>query len=207
MKKSTLSFGMLVTAAVLVSCGNNNETNGSDAGSAGDLSTATTTTDTMNTGMAGNTGGMAAGPRLTGTDSTFVMEAASGSMMEIEAGRLAEQNATNPRVKAFGAMMVRDHSNASNELRALTSSRSMMLPDSMTAKHKQHLEAMRKMTGSAFDTHYIQMMNTAHNEDINKFQVASNNAQDTAIRGFATRSLPILRMHKDSAQALSKAKL
>ena len=138
------------------------------------------------------------------TDRQFIMEAASGGMMEVEAGRLAEHNASSQRVKTFGAMMVRDHSAANDQLRAIASARNVMLPDSMMPKHKDHLEKLRSAQGKAFDKQYMNMMVMDHNEDINKFQVASNNAQDTAIRGFANRTLPVLRMHKDSATAVNK---
>jgi putative membrane protein len=197
MKKNILSFAMIMSAALLVSCGNGDD----------DDTTTTDTTTTMTTDTTITTTPTVALPPLNSKDSQFVMEAASGGMLEVEAGRLAEQNATNERVKAFGAMMVRDHSNANNELRAMVTGRNLMLPDSMMSKHKKNLESLRSKTGKAFDRQYMSMMVTDHNEDINKFQVASNNAQDTAIKGFATRTLPILRMHKDSATAISKLKL
>ena len=192
MKKKLIPMGMLCAALYLASCGNN-ETNGSDEGSSGDLATGTVTTDTLNQANM-----MAVGD----TDRQFIMEAASGGMMEVEAGRLAEQNASNERVKAFGAMMVRDHSTANNALMAIATARNVAVPDTLMTKHKQHLDKLRAATGRAFDREYMNMMNMAHNEDINKFQVAANNAQDTAVRGFASRNLPVLRMHKDSAEAI-----
>ena len=193
MKKYFIPFSFMLSTAVLISCGNN--TNGYADGSSGDLATGTTT-DTMNM----NTNTMAVGD----TDRQFIMEAASGGMLEVEAGRLAEQNARNQRVKTYGAMMVRDHSAANEQLRAIAAARNVMLPDTMMEKHRKHLEMIIKSQGASFDKNYIDHMVMAHNEDINKFQVASNNAQDTAVRGFATRSLPILRMHKDSATAINK---
>lgn len=196
MKKFLFPFSFAVVATVLVACGNNS-TNGDDQGSSGDLATGTVTTDTM-ANM--NTATMA----VSDTDRQFMMEAASGGMMEVEAGRLAEQNAANQRVKSFGAMMVRDHSAANNELRALATARNITLPDSLMGKHKEHLDKLRTATGRNFDKQYMSMMSMAHSEDINKFQVAANNAQDTAVRGFASRNLPVLRMHKDSADAINK---
>ncbi len=191
MKKYLVPFSFIFSAAVLVACGNNENSNGDSDGSSGDLSTGTVTTDPTNMMAIGD------------PDRQFIMEAASGGMMEVEAGRLAEQNANNQRVKAFGAMMVRDHSAANDQLRALATARNVMLPDSMMTKHKEHLEKLRSAQGRTFDKQYMDLMVMDHNEDINKFQVASNNAQDTAVRGFATRTLPILRMHKDSATAIN----
>ena len=189
MKKNLLAAGLLFSTVYLVACGNNDSTTN-------DTSTTTVTTDTSNMGSANM---MAVGD----TDRQFIMEAASGGMMEVEAGRLAEQNAQNARVKAFGAMMVRDHSAANSELMALASARNITLPDSMMAKHKTHIDKLRTAQGKSFDKEYMSMMVMDHNEDVNKFQVAANNAQDTAVRGFANRTLPVLKMHKDSATAIN----
>ena len=202
MKRILLSFGLLISATLFFSC-NNDDKSGSDKGASGDLGTATVTTDTANIGTTGATTNTTTTP-VSSTDRQFIMEAASGGMMEVEAGRLAEQNATHPRVKNFGTMMIRDHSNANNELRALATSKNITLPDTMMAKHRQHLEMLRTKTGKAFDRSYISMMNTDHSEDINKFQVAANNAQDVDIKAFANKTLPVLRMHKDSVTAINK---
>ena len=191
-----------VTALAVVSCNDGTETtttttSTSDSSAAGTADTSGTTT---------NTYGTSALP-LNREDSLFVMEAAAGSLMEIEAGNLAQQNGQHQRVKDFAAMMVRDHTQASNELKSLAASRNMMLPDTLPKKHKDHMEAMRKMTGSAFDKHYMNMMNTAHTEDINKFEKASTGAQDTDLKAWAGKTLPVLKMHKDSAAAINKLKL
>ena len=204
MKKKLFSFSLLLAATVIISCNNDGKSDAGDNDTADDMSTGTVTTDTGTT--MGTTGTPGANPNdtLGLEDRKFVMEAASGGMMEVEAGRLAEQTANNARVKSFGAMMVRDHSAANEQLRAVASSRNMTLPDSMMKKHRDHLESLRSKTGAAFDKQYMSMMVTDHNEDVNKFQVASNNAKDTAVKGFATRTLPVLRMHKDSATAINK---
>src|SRR5690606_15432286 len=46
----------------------------------------------------------------------FAARAAQGGMAEIELGQLAQQRAQNPDVRAYAEMMVRDHTNAANEL-------------------------------------------------------------------------------------------
>lgn len=162
-------------------------------------STETTTTTTDTTAGAGTT---AAAAPVAEADRTFMMEAASGGMMEVELGRIASQSAGNERVKSFGNMMVQDHTNANNELKALASGKNVMLPDSMMTRHREHLDMMRKKSGKAFDKAYMQMMVQDHNEDISKFQNASNTAQDADLKGFASKTLPVLQKHLDSAKAI-----
>lgn len=175
--------------------------------------TVTTTETTTGTDTAADTPATAtstaAAPAapLNATDSTFVMEAASGGMMEVEAGNLAQQKASSQRVKDFAAMMIRDHSKANDELKSMASSRNLMLPDSMMKKHKAHLNAMQRMNGKAFDKHYMDMMVNAHKEDVTKFEKASTSAGDADLKAWAAKTLPVLLMHRDSAQAIYKTKM
>jgi putative membrane protein len=53
----------------------------------------------------------------------------------------------------------------------------------------------------------MNMMITAHKEDISKFQNASNNAKDADLKAWAGKTLPVLQMHRDSATAINKMKM
>ncbi len=65
---------------------------------------------------------------------------------------------------------------------------------------------MRKMQGKAFDSHYMKMMTDDHIKVVSKFQNASDNATDADLKGWASKQLPILKTHLDSAKAI-RAKL
>lgn len=206
MKKNHLTVVTCLLAAAAWSC-NDNNTHGRETDS-----TATVTpmgTDTSATGRASTTPSttpMNTTP-LSKDDSTFVMEAAVGGMLEVEAGKLAQQNADNQRIKDFGAMMVRDHSQASNELKNLVANRGVMLPDSLPADKRKHLESMQKMKGKTFDSHYISMMKDDHSKDISKFEKEGKDGKDMDIKNWASQTLPTLKKHKDSIDAIAKAKM
>ena len=63
-------------------------------------------------------------------DASFYKNAAEGGIAEVEAGKLAQQKSSNPDVKNFGAMMVKDHTAANDKLKALADSKSISLPSS-----------------------------------------------------------------------------
>lgn len=207
MKKLHLAFAGFVLALGFSAC------SGNDSGS-----TTTTTTDhTATTTDSVTTGAGTAAPTTTTTttpatplnkaDSTFVLKAAMGGMMEVEAGNIAQQNAQSNRVKAFGSMMVKDHSAANQELMTFASGRGITLPTELPADMKKHLDGMRNMKGKQFDNHYISMMLADHKKDVNEFEKQSNNANDAELKSWAAKTLPVLKTHLDSVQALSKAKL
>lgn len=137
--------------------------------------------------------------------SEFATEASSGGMMEVSLGQLAEQKASNPRVKAFGAMMVSDHSKANTELKNITDAKSFQVPSGLEQKHQKHIDDLSKKEGKDFDKAYMKMMTDDHEKDIKAFEKAAANSSDAAIKDFASRTLPVLRTHLDSARAILKS--
>lgn len=135
----------------------------------------------------------------------FVKEAASAGLMEVELGRYAEQNAMNPRVRNFGTMMVRDHSKANDELKAVASQKNLQVPSTMEDSHMNKLNELKKKTGAEFDKEYMKEMVDDHEKDVDNFRKQSENGSDPDVKAFASRTLPILQMHLDSAKSIRDA--
>ena len=130
----------------------------------------------------------------------FMTKAASGGTLEVQLGQLALRQGSNQRVKDFGAMMVRDHGKANDELKGIASSKNVTLSDSLMPEHKKHLQHLQNRKGAAFDKEYMSMMVEDHQKDVGEFEKASNNLADGEVKAFATRTLPTLRAHLDSAK-------
>ncbi|HXL58937.1 MAG TPA: DUF4142 domain-containing protein [Chitinophagaceae bacterium] len=136
--------------------------------------------------------------------SDFAVDAASGSLMEVELGKIAQEKATNPRIKDFAAMVVKDHSNASDNLKKLASEKNIILPAAISDEQKKDIDNLNKKTGKDFDKAYMKMMLDDHKKDIKKFEKAGNDLKDPDIKGFAMNTLPTLQKHLDSAKAINK---
>ncbi|MVT43925.1 DUF4142 domain-containing protein [Chitinophaga oryziterrae] len=134
--------------------------------------------------------------------SDFAVKAADGGMMEVRLGKLAQDKAVNPRVKEFGAMMVRDHSKADDELKAIAANKNITLPDSVGNDFQEHIRDMEKLSGKDFDKHYMDMMVSDHKDDIKMFDKAASDLTDPELKTFASNTLPTLRAHQDSAKAI-----
>lgn len=201
MKKIFFSSIVIMAAAVLWSCNNNAETTTSTD------STVTTDTSMISTETTAPVDTMSYSTTpLEKMDKDFVMKAAGGSMMEVELGNIAQQNAASQRVKDYGAMMVRDHSKASDELKTFASRRNVMMnSDSLMALHKSHIDNLKNKTGAAFDKAYMNMMVNDHKKDVTEFEKASKMCKDQECLAFASKTLPTLQMHLDSAQAINKS--
>jgi putative membrane protein len=135
-------------------------------------------------------------------DAAFLKTAAMGGMMEVELGKIA-QKSTNPKVKAFAAMMVTDHSRANKELQRVAAKVEIILPTEYFDEDKKHMQEMKSLTGAAFDKHYIDMMVTDHAKTVSLFKQATETRSDD-VKNFATATLPVLDKHFKQAVALQK---
>ncbi len=135
-------------------------------------------------------------------DAEFVVEASSGGMMEVQLGNIAQEKAADPRVKNYGSMMVRDHTKTNAELKGLASTKDITLPQGAGEEHQKHIDELMQKTGSDFDKSYMEMMVKDHEEDIDAFQKSSDKGKDIEIKAFASKTLPVLKVHLDSAKAI-----
>lgn len=214
MKKIHLAFASIALAAGLTAC------SGNDSGSTTTSTSDNTTTRSADSSTAGTSSTSDSGNKMASTpatsttktplsaaDSTFVVKAAAGGMMEVEGGKTAQQNGQSDRVKAFGNMMVTDHTAANQELMSLASAHGLTVPSALPADMQKHMDAMQKMKGKEFDSHYIGMMVNDHKKDIADFEKEANSGKDADIKAFAAKTLPTLKAHLDSAQAINKGKM
>jgi len=122
-----------------------------------------------------------------------------GGKKEVTLGRLAAERASSPDVKAFGQMMVDDHTKANSELESLAQQKGMTLAAEKTDSNHNKLS---KMSGDQFDRAYISMMQADHQKDVAEFEKASTSASDPHVKAFAAKTLPVLQQHKDKVNSI-----
>ena len=138
--------------------------------------------------------------------SDFAVKAADGGMMEVQMGKLASEKGMNPRVKSFGEMMVKDHSEANDKLKGIATSLNIAIPDSAGNDAMMEMDKLKKANGKDFDKAYVNMMLDDHKKDIAEFRKCADNCSDSSIRAFAAATLPTLEKHLDSIQAIGGKK-
>jgi putative membrane protein len=133
-------------------------------------------------------------------DVKFLVEAASSSKLEIELGQLAQQKGVSQEVKDFGAMMIKDHTMATQELKSIVASKGASIPDTLMPKHRALMDRLNGLEGAAFDKAYMSVMRDAHENDIDEFEDETKDARDADVRAFAAKQLPILKGHHTHAK-------
>jgi putative membrane protein len=142
---------------------------------------------------------------LDGDDKSFIMKAYSGGMMEVKLGKAAQIQSENNRVRNFGIMMDHDHTLANDELKSIAENKNISVPDQLDNDHQRHVDKMKEKSGADFDKAYMDMMVDDHKEDIKEFEEASGKATDDQLKKFIDKTLPVLKMHLDSATAILKS--
>lgn len=110
-----------------------------------------------------------------GDTSTFISEMAIAGMAEVQLGQMASERAANKDVKAFGQMMVKDHTQANNELKQIASQMKVTPPAQLDQKHRDLANRLSKLQGAAFDREYMAAMVSGHEEVVAKLRTRAGN--------------------------------
>lgn len=136
-------------------------------------------------------------------DESFFKDAAQAGMAEVAAGHLAQSKGTNPAVKEFGAMMVKDHSAANAKLRNIAAAKGVDLPDSPSLMEKAMNKKTDMKSGDSFDADYIKGQIKAHKDTIDLLQKEINSGQDPDAKAFATSTLPKVKAHLEKISKIA----
>jgi putative membrane protein len=128
--------------------------------------------------------------KLSSADKAFIKDAAKGGMMEVAMGRVAEKNATDSDVKNFGARMVKDHSKANEDLKAIAKEENVGWPTEKEAgKWKS-------------DKSYMDAMVKDHEADLAAFEKEAKNGSDPDVKNFASKTAETVRKHLEMAKEI-----
>jgi putative membrane protein len=135
-------------------------------------------------------------------DADFAVEIENGNMIEVQLGGLAETKAVNERVNTFAKMMVKDHMKISKDLQRIATAKNITLPQALGDEAKNDIDRLSKKDKKNFDRAYMNMMVSDHQKDVTKFEKAAKDCKDPDLKNFIMQTLPVLRKHLDSANAI-----
>ena len=150
---------------------------------------------------------------------SFINDLAIAGMAEVELGKLAAQQAQNADVKAFGQMMVKDHTQANTELLQIAKQMNVTPPAQLDAKHRELVDRLSKLKGAEFDREYMDAMVPGHEEVAAKLRTMSGEAStstsaarggqsvgttgsDAALKKWAAQAVPTVQKHLERAKQL-----
>ncbi|MBB5440225.1 putative membrane protein [Pedobacter sp. AK017] len=182
MKKLFFVLAVYGSALVFQSCGNSNQN-------------ATKTSDTSmiatdSTFTADNTM-----PLPADSDTSFANKAAVGGIAEVTFGKLAEAKASSAAVKDFAAMMIKDHGKANEELKTIAATKNITLPAGLDPEHAKKQQELEAKSGAEFESAYVKAMVEGHEKTLALMEDGSQNCKDADLKGFATKTAPVVKHH------------
>ena len=137
----------------------------------------------------------------------FVHNANEG---EIALGKLAETKATNAKVKAFGAEMVKDHTQMMKDAHALMTKVNAGVDstwddakDLAGAGADKLKELTDKAKGADWDKNYIDFMVDGHQKVLDKLQDAAKNSTDSTVTAGLAKATAKVQEHLTKAQSIN----
>ncbi len=135
------------------------------------------------------------------------------NMMEIDMGKLAQKSGT-AKVKKYGAMLVKDHTAANKQLKALAKKKGVTtIPEDVPtteAEKKDHDNMMAAMTriktlkGAEFDREFLTMMAADHDKEVSRADMAVAMVKEPELATHLRNVKPTLQRHADQARELMK---
>jgi putative membrane protein len=135
-------------------------------------------------------------------DSKFLVFAADAGMTEIQAAQLAKSQTVSDKTKAFADEMIKDHTAAGDEVKALAATKNVTLPSAISDDHQKAIKDLTDKKPADFEKAYINMMVDDHQKVVDKFKDASDKCKDPDVKALAAKLLPKLQGHLDHAKML-----
>ena len=131
----------------------------------------------------------------------FLKEAIEGNLAEVKMGELAQKNGKSDKVRSFGQMLQKDHSDANQKATAAANQLGMSPPTEPNRKQKAMYDRMSKLSGDNFDREFAKHMVEDHKKDIKAYEKEAK--KNDAAAAYAKEALPTLHKHLETAQSLS----
>ena len=138
---------------------------------------------------------------LAKSDTSFLTDAIQINLAEIAVGDLAQKNGASDDVKAFGKMLVDDHTASNQKATSLAQANGLRPPNEPKPADKEAEQHLATLSGPEFDHEFTKAMVKGHKEAIGKFEAASKGDDDIA--KFAQDTLPTLQKHLEQAQSIA----
>jgi putative membrane protein len=149
---------------------------------------------------------------------TFINELTIAGMTEVQLGKMAMERAASPEVKAFGQLMVADHSKAGDELKQVASQLKIQPPAQLDQKHQDLADRLAKLSGAEFDREYMAAMVKGHEEVLSKVKAQAGPSRPTdtavgttggaegarALTAWAAKAQPVVEQHLQRARDIQQ---
>lgn len=145
------------------------------------------------------------------TDPQIAMIAVTADSIDIDAGKLAEQKSSNPKVKEFAEMMVRDHTSVNKQATDLAKKLNVTPEESDTSRSLKSdadktMTKLRGLSGAEFDKAYVDN-EVAYHEAVIKVvaETLIPNTKNAELKKLLESAGPIFNSHLTHAKEVQSS--
>jgi putative membrane protein len=135
-------------------------------------------------------------------DHSFIVNATQSNLAEIATSRLALRESESAPVRAYARRMIADHTKAQAELTRLARAWDTTVPRRPSPQQRQEAARLEALEGDAFDRTYLRRQVVAHRKALGLMLLEVDGGRVAALRAFAARTAPVVRMHLAMAKEI-----
>jgi len=148
----------------------------------------------------------------TGNTASVLSRIHQANLTEIALGKIAEDRASAPEVRAYAGQLIQDHANVDEKVAAMAHQKGVHLRE-QTASTRQggkgvqsaaQFEQLMSASGAKFDQLFLQQAGSDHQRLIQRLQQDREDANDDEVEALIDKIVPLLEQHRELAQILMK---
>jgi putative membrane protein len=141
---------------------------------------------------------------LSAGDQRILTALAQANLAEISTGKIAQDKAQSPEVKAFAQQMVDEHSKGLQAVQQVAQSKEVTLPTEPDSKHQALAAKLNQLSGPAFDRAYLARAGVGDHEAAHKqLRKAAKAARDPDVKALVAQLQPTVDQHLSKVQQLA----
>jgi putative membrane protein len=152
---------------------------------------------------------LAAAPQYAGAadtasaqDRSFVAMVSQGGMFEVQAGQLGADQGSTQDIRDQGNTEAHDHQLVGEKLKSVAGEAGLTFPSPLNAKFQKELDALKALSGTAFDSAYLTDMEDIHAKDGAAFAEEAKTGSNPKLKSFAAETDRIVLRHIGELRAL-----
>jgi putative membrane protein len=145
------------------------------------------------------------------SDPQIAMIAVTADNVDIDAAKLANSKTSNPQVKEFADLMIRDHTSVNEQATALAQKLNVTPEESATSKSLKRggdkmITKLKGLDGAAFDKAYVDNEVTYHEQVLDTVdKTLIPNAKNPELKSLLESVRPVIASHLDHAKQLQSS--
>jgi putative membrane protein len=135
-------------------------------------------------------------------DESFLKDFAKANAAEVDAGKLAQERAQNPDVKAFGKHMADDHAKTLAKVTEVAGKSNVNVKEEPGVVDKGKEMLLEHHGTGKFDEAYLKAQVDGHEDVLKMLQKEIDEGQNPNVKQLAATAKPVVQRHLDMAKQL-----